>query len=178
MGIYGTTILAVKRKGVVVVGGDGQVTMGNTIIKKTGKKVRLLYGNKVIGGFAGSVADALMLFDIFEKRLEEASGNLRRACINFAKEWRSDKILRRLEALMIVASKDDIFLISGAGDIIEPDEDVVAIGSGGMYAFAAAKALIENTRMNAEDIVRKSLEITGDICIYTNKEITLQRLGK
>lgn len=177
MEIRGTTILAVKRGNEVVVGGDGQVTLGNTIIKQKGKKVRLLYGDKIIGGFAGSVADALMLFDIFEKKIEEANGNLRRACINFVKEWRSDKILRRLEAMMIVASKDNMFLISGSGEIIEPDEDVVAIGSGGMYAYAAAKALLEHTKMKAEEIVRAALNITGDICVFTNKEITIERLG-
>jgi len=175
-GIRGTTILAVKRGNDVVVGGDGQVTLGNTVVKQKAQKVRLLYGNEVIGGFAGAVADAFTLFDMFEKKLAETQGNLARACINFAKEWRSDKILRRLEAAMIVASKDSLFLISGSGEIIEPDEGVVAIGSGGMYAYAAAVALIKNTKLSVEKIVRSALEITADICIYTNKEITVEKL--
>ena len=174
---HATTIVAIKREGKVAVAGDGQVTFGqNTIMKKGAKKIRRLYKDKVVAGFAGSVADAFTLFDKFEGKLEEYHGNLQRAAVELAKEWRTDKILRRLEALLIVASKDDLLIISGGGEVIEPDDGIAAIGSGGPYALAAARALAKHTGMGAKDIARESLTIAADICIYTNENIMVEEL--
>ncbi len=176
---HGTTIVVVRRnENDICIGGDGQVTFGeSSIMKHTAKKVRRIYKNKVLSGFAGSVADSFTLTEKFENKLEEHGGNLKRAAVSLAQEWRKDKILRRLEALMLAADKDDILLISGNGEVIEPDDDVLAIGSGGNYAFAAAKALFHNTDLKAEEIVRKSLEIASSICIYTNSNISIESLG-
>ena len=174
---HATTICAVKRGDDVCIGGDGQVTMGeSTIMKGTAKKVRKIFKNTVVTGFAGSVADAFSLTEKFEKKLEEHSGNLKRAAVALAQLWRSDKGMRSLEALMIVANKEEIFVISGNGEVIQPDQDFVAIGSGGNYAYAAAKALYNNTDLSAEEIVRKSLEIASSICVYTNTNISIERL--
>ncbi len=166
-----TTILAVKRNGKTAIAGDGQVTLGSTVVKGKAKKVRKMYENKIIAGFAGAAADAFSLFDKFENKLEEFQGNLKRASVELAKDWRTDKILRRLEAMLIVADKSDLLIISGNGDILEPDEGIAAIGSGGNYAYAAAKALYENTELNADEIAVKGLKIAADICIYTNENI-------
>jgi len=174
--IRSTTILAVKKGEEVTIGGDGQVTFEKTILKHHARKVRRMYKDQVIAGFAGSAADALALFDKFEGKLEEAHGNLQKAAYELAKDWRTDRVLRRLEALLIVATKQYLLVLSGTGDIIEPDDGVVAIGSGGPYALAAARALLQNTELDAAEIVRKALEITAGICIYTNQEITLETL--
>ncbi|HHV71205.1 MAG TPA: ATP-dependent protease subunit HslV [Clostridia bacterium] len=172
-----TTIIAVKKNGKVAMAGDGQVTFaGNTIMKSNAKKVRRLYNNKVLAGFAGSVADAFTLFEKFEGKLEEYRGNLSRAAVELAKEWRLDKVLRRLEALLLVADLNNILVISGSGEVIEPDGQVIAIGSGGNYALAAAKALLDNTNLSAAEIAEKSLHIAADICVYTNHNITLEEL--
>ncbi len=176
MNMHGTTIVAVKRNGKVAVGGDGQVTLENTIMKQSAKKVRRIYQNKIVVGFAGSVADAQALTDKFETKLEETHGNLRRALIEFAKEWRTDRILRRLEALMIVADPQYLMVLSGNGEVIEPDEGVAAIGSGGGYALAAARALLKNTEMSARDIVEESLRVAASICIYTNDKLTIEEV--
>ena len=173
---HGTTILAVRRDGRVAVGGDGQVTLGDKVMKGNARKVRRLSNGQVLAGFAGGTADAFTLFDYFEGKLEKY-GNLTRAAIELAKDWRTDRMLRRLEALLCVADKDKSLLISGNGDVIEPEHDLVAIGSGGAYAQAAALALLENTALPAADIVRKALAIAGDICIYTNSQITIEELG-
>lgn len=174
---HATTIVAVKREGKVAVAGDGQVTFGqNTVMKKSAKKIRRLYKDKVVAGFAGSVADAFTLFEKFEGRLEEYHGNLQRAAVELAKEWRTDKILRRLEALLIVASKEDLLIISGGGEIIEPDDGVAAVGSGGPYALAAARALIRHTQMGAAEVVREALSIAADICVYTNDNIIVEEV--
>ncbi len=174
----GTTIVAVKRSnGDVCIGGDGQVTMGqSTIMKQTAKKVRKIYKNSVITGFAGSVADAFTLTEKFEKKLEEHSGNLKRAAVALAQNWRSDRAMRNLDALLLAADKECILLISGNGEVIEPDEDLVAIGSGGNYAYAAAHALFKHTDMNAEEIVREALSIAASICVYTNDHISVETL--
>ncbi len=171
-----TTIVAVKRNGETAIAGDGQVTFGDTVVKGSAKKVRRMYNNTIIAGFAGGAADAFSLFDRFEAKLEEHGGNLKRAAVELAKDWRNDKILRRLEAMLIVADKNELLILSGNGDVMEPDEGICAIGSGGNYAYAAAKALIRNTKMGAEKIAREALEIAGDICIYTNKNITLEKI--
>ncbi|OPX92072.1 MAG: ATP-dependent protease subunit ClpQ [Pelotomaculum sp. PtaB.Bin013] len=174
---HATTIVAIKKEGKVAVAGDGQVTFGqNTVMKKSAKKIRRLYKDKVVAGFAGSVADAFTLFEKFEGRLEEYHGNLQRAAVELAKEWRTDKILRRLEALLIVASKDDLLIISGGGEIIEPDDGVAAIGSGGPYALAAARALIRHTQMGAGEVAREALSIAADICVYTNDNIIVEEV--
>ncbi len=172
----GTTILFVKKDGKSVVIGDGQVSLGNTVIKHGARKVRRIFHKKVIVGFAGATADAFTLFTRLESKLEQFSGNLERSVIELAKDWRTDKYLRRLEAMMIVTDGESIYLLSGAGDIIEPDIPVIAIGSGGPYAYSAARALYENTDLNAEEIARKSMEIASDVCIYTNKNFTLEIL--
>ena len=172
---HGTTILAVRRNGAVAIGGDGQVTLGNTVMKGNARKVRPLGNGKVLGGFAGGTADAFTLFERFEGKLEKF-GNLTRAAIELAKDWRTDRMLRRLEALLIVADATHSLLISGTGDVIEPEKDLLAIGSGGAYAQAAAQALIENTELPARSIVEKALAIAGDICIYTNSEVTIEEL--
>ena len=175
---HATTICAVRRPtGDICIGGDGQVPMGETpIMKNNAKKVKKIYGDRVLTGFAGSVADAFSLTDKFEKKLEEHSGNLKRAAVDLAQIWRSDKGARSLEALMIVMDRDDLLVISGNGEVIVPDMDVVAIGSGGNFAYSAARALYDNTELDAESIVRKSLEIASSICVYTNDHISVEKL--
>jgi ATP-dependent HslUV protease, peptidase subunit HslV len=172
----GTTILAVRRNNEIAIAGDGQITMGNTIAKNEAKKIRKFYHNKVLTGFAGGAADALTLYERFENKLEEFQGNLKRASIELAKDWRADKVLRRLEALLIVADLQDMFTISGNGDIIEPDKPIAAIGSGGPYALSSAQALLGFTQLSASDIALESLKITASICIYTNDHITVESL--
>lgn len=173
---HGTTILTVRRAGKVVVGGDGQVTLGNTIMKGNATKVRKIYGDKVIVGFAGATADAFTLLDRFEAMLERHSGQLKRAAVELAKDWRTDRVLRKLEAMLIVADADNSLLVSGTGDVIEAYDDLIAIGSGGPYAQSAARALFDTTELSARDIVEKSLEIAGDICIYTNHSRTIEEI--
>src|SRR5210317_1819260 len=172
----GTTIVSVRRNGKVAMAGDGQVSMGNTIMKGNARKVRLLAGGKVIAGFAGGTADAFTLFELFETKLEQY-GNLTRAAIELAKDWRTDKRLRRLEALLCVADIDTSLIISGNGDVIEPEHDIMAIGSGGPYAQAAALALLQNTELDAREIVEKALLIAGDICVYTNQNVVIEELA-
>jgi ATP-dependent HslUV protease subunit HslV len=171
-----TTILAVRRDGRVAIAGDGQVTMENTIVKHTARKIRRMYQNRVLAGFAGSVADAQALADKFESKLEAAGGNLTRAAIDFAKEWRTDRILRRLEAIMIVADAEKLYLLSGDGNILEPDDGIAAIGSGGPYAQAAAKALMSNTQLSARQIVEEAMRIAAEICVYTNNRFVVDEL--
>jgi len=172
-----TTIVAVRRNGQCAVAGDGQVTFGqNTIMKHNAKKVRRLYGDKVVVGFAGSVADAFTLCERFEAKLEQYSGSLQRAAVELAQEWRSDKILRKLEAMMIAADKEELLVVSGSGEVISPDDDIAAIGSGGMYAMAAAKALKENTVLSAKEIAVKAITIAGQICVFTNDRITVEEV--
>ncbi|MEJ7554558.1 MAG: ATP-dependent protease subunit HslV [Aquificaceae bacterium] len=175
-GIRSTTILAVRRNHITVMGGDGQVTLGSSVIKHSARKIRKLYKDSVLVGFAGSAADGLALMERLEGKLEEFRGNLLRACVELAKDWRMDRSLRRLEALLLVADKERMLLLSGNGDVIEPDEPVLAIGSGGDYARASALALYRNTDMSAEDIVRESLKIAGEICIYTNQSFIIEKL--
>ena len=178
MEFHSTTIVAVKRGGKVALAGDGQVTFGNsTVMKSTAKKVRRLYHDKIIAGFAGSVADAFTLFEKFEEKLESTHGHLQRAAVALAKDWRTDKILRRLEALLLVADKNTILLLSGNGEVIEPDGDVAAIGSGGFYALAAARALISHTEMTAAEIAKESLSIAADICVFTNQNIIVEEIN-
>jgi ATP-dependent HslUV protease subunit HslV len=174
---HGTTILCVRRKGLVAMGGDGQVTLGTTVMKGNARKVRRLHEGKVIAGFAGGTADAFTLFERFEGKLQQF-GNLTRAAIELAKDWRSDRSLRRLEALLCVADSAHSFIISGNGDVIEPEHDLMAVGSGGSYAQAAALALLNNTALDARTIVEKSLNIAADICIYTNRHLTIETLGE
>ena len=173
---HSTTILAVRRNGAIALGGDGQVTLGNTVMKANARKVRQLADGKVIAGFAGGTADAFTLFELFEGKLTQY-GNLARAAIELAKDWRTDRRLRRLEALLCVADVQKSFIVSGNGDVIEPEDDLMAIGSGGPFAQAAARALLDNTALGASEIVRKSLEIAGSICIYTNQNIVIETLG-
>jgi ATP-dependent HslUV protease subunit HslV len=172
----GTTILSVRRGNSVVVGGDGQVTLGNTIMKGNARKVRRLAGGNVIAGFAGATADAFTLFERFEGMLEKHHGNLTRAAVEMAKDWRTDRVLRKLEALLAIADSKDSLIISGNGDVIQPEQDLIAIGSGGPFAQSAARALLENTDLSAREIVEKSLGIAGDICIYTNHNYTIEEL--
>ena len=172
----GTTILSVRRGNQVVIGGDGQVTMGNTVMKGNARKVRRLYKDQVLAGFAGGTADAFTLFERFEAKLERHSGHLMRSAVELAKDWRTDRALRRLEALLAVADKTVSLVITGNGDVIEPEEGIIAIGSGGPFAQAAASALYHNTKQSAESIVEKGLTIAGDICIYTNNNLTIERL--
>ena len=172
----GTTILSVRRGNTVVIGGDGQVTLGHTVMKSNARKVRRLYNEKVIAGFAGGTADAFTLFERFEGKLETHQGNLVRAAVELAKDWRTDRILRRLEALLAVADAKTSLIITGNGDVIEPEEGLMAIGSGGPYAKAAAQALIENTELDAKSIVEKALNIAASICIYTNRNLTIESL--
>ncbi|MBA2491024.1 MAG: ATP-dependent protease subunit HslV [Gammaproteobacteria bacterium] len=172
----GTTILSVRRDGKVALGGDGQVTLGQTVMKANARKVRRLYQDKVIAGFAGGTADAFTLFERFEGKLEKHSGQLTRAAVELAKDWRTDRMLRRLEALLAVADADASLIISGNGDVIEPEQSLIAIGSGGPYAQSAARALLENTELSAREIVEKALNIAGDICIYTNRNISIEEL--
>src|SRR5579872_7191378 len=174
--VRSTTVLCVRRDGHVVMAGDGQVTLGEGVIKHTAKKIRRLYQDKILAGFAGSTADAFSLFSRFEAKLEQYHGNLGRAAVELAKDWRTDKILRNLEALLIVADTNQIFLISGSGDVIEPDEGIAAIGSGGSYALAAARALMNNTELPARTIAEEAMKIAGQICIYTNDRITYEEL--
>ena len=174
--IRATTILAVRREGRVALGGDGQVTFGDTIMKASAQKVRKLRDGKVLAGFAGSVADAFTLFEKFEEKLERFPGNLSRAAVELAKEWRSDRYLRRLEAMLAVADQQNLYLLSGTGDVIQPDDEIVAIGSGSGYALAAARALKTHTELSAAEIVRRGLEIAGEICIYSNQNITVLEL--
>lgn len=173
---HGTTIVSVRRNGMVVIGGDGQVTVGHTIMKSNARKVRRLYNNKVIAGFAGGTADAFTLFERFEAKLETHQGNLVRAAVELAKDWRTDRILRRLEALLAVADKQTSLIITGNGDVIEPEKSLMAIGSGGPYAKSAAQALLENTPLDARTIVEKSLTVAASICIYTNSTFTIETL--
>ncbi|MFO1368647.1 MAG: ATP-dependent protease subunit HslV [Marinagarivorans sp.] len=172
----GTTILSVRRNGRVVIGGDGQVSLGNTIMKGNARKVRRLYKNQVIAGFAGGTADAFTLFERFEAKLESHGGQLVRAAVELAKDWRTDRALRRLEALLAVANAEASLIITGNGDVIQPEQDLIAIGSGGSFALSAARALYNNTDMAARDIVEKSLSIAGDICVYTNHNFTIEEL--
>lgn len=171
-----TTILAVRRNGKVAMAGDGQVTMGETVMKGNTKKVRKIFNGKIITGFAGSTADAFTLLELFEKKVGECSGDITRSAVELAKEWRTDKMLKNLQALLLVADKNTILLISGNGDVIEPEEDAIAIGSGGNYAYASALALLRNTDLSAKDIVEKSLDIASKICIYTNDNFTVEEL--
>jgi ATP-dependent HslUV protease subunit HslV len=174
--MHGTTIIVLRRNGKTVMAGDGQITLGDTVMKGTAKKVRKLGDGKVIAGFAGSVADALTLFEKFEEKFKEGNSSLRRAAVNLAKEWRTNKILRNLQALLLVADSQSILLVSGNGEVIEPDEEVLAIGSGGSYALAAARALLRNTDMEAESIALQAMTITSEICIYTNSKFTIETL--
>ena len=173
-GWHGTTIVAVRKGSRVVVAGDGQVSVGNTVMKHNAKKVRPLAGGKVIGGFAGATADAFTLFERLEAKLEQYPDQLMRAAVELAKDWRTDRYLRRLEAMMIVADKKDTLVLTGTGDVLTPDHDVIAIGSGGNYAYSAALALSENTEMDAEQIARKAMKIAAEVCIYTNENVTLE----
>ncbi|MGB3622085.1 ATP-dependent protease subunit HslV [Ketobacter sp. MCCC 1A13808] len=172
----GTTILSARRNGKVVIGGDGQVSMGNTVMKGNARKVRRLYNNNVLAGFAGGTADAFTLFERFEAKLEKHQGNLTRAAVELAKDWRTERALRRLEALLAVADKDASLIITGNGDVIQPENDLIAIGSGGPFAQSAARALLENTELSAREIVEKGLNIAADICIYTNHNQTIEEL--
>lgn len=172
----GTTILSVRRKDAVVIGGDGQVSLGNTVMKGNARKVRRLYKDQVIAGFAGGTADAFTLFEKFEAKLEKHQGHLTRAAVELAKDWRTDKYLRKLEAMILVADKEQSYIITGNGDVVEPEEGVMAIGSGGSFAESAARALVENTDMSARSIVEKSLKIAADICIYTNNNLTVEEI--
>lgn len=174
---HGTTIVSVRRNNQVVIGGDGQVSMGNTIMKGNARKVRRLYKDQVIAGFAGGTADAFTLFELFEAKLEKHQGQLTRAAVELAKDWRTDRILRRLEALLAVADRTSSLIISGNGDVIEPEQDLIAIGSGGPYAQAAARALLENTELDARNIVEKSLMIAANICVFTNSNLTIEELS-
>ena len=175
--MHGTTILSVRHKDKVVIAGDGQVSLGQTVVKRSARKVRRLYQGKVLAGFAGGTADAFTLFERFEAKLEKY-GNLTRAAIELAKDWRSDRYLRRLEALLLVGDPEKLFVISGNGDVIEPEYDVAAIGSGGQFALAAARALVENSTLDARSIVERSLNIAADICIYTNRNVAIEELKR
>ena len=174
--IHSTTILAVRRDGRVAMGGDGQVTVGDTVLKANATKVRALKGGKILAGFAGAAADAFTLFEKFEEKLERYPGNLPHAAVELAKDWRSDRVLRRLEPLLTVADKESGYVISGSGELIEPDDGVLAIGSGGSYALAAARALLQSSKLSPKEIVQKSLEIAAEICVYTNTHITILEL--
>ncbi len=174
--MHGTTIIAVRKNGKTSIAGDGQVTVGSTVMKHNAKKVRKMYNDRILAGFAGATADAFTLFEKFEAKLEQYHGNLTRAAVELAKDWRTDRVLRRLEALMIVADNERSFIISGNGDVIEPENGISAIGSGGPYALAAARALTDHTSLDARSIVTEAMKIAGDICIYTNKEISIEEL--
>ncbi len=174
---HGTTILCVRKDGKVAIAGDGQVTLGQTVLKHNAKKIRKMYNNNIIAGFSGATADALTLFEKFETKLETHRGNITRAAVELAKDWRTDKILRRLEALLIVADKEHSFILSGNGDVLEPEDGISAIGSGGPYAQAAAKALIEHTQLEPRKIVEEAMKITSKICIYTNESIIVEELN-
>ncbi len=174
---HGTTIVSVRRGHVVALGGDGQVTLGNVVVKSTARKVRKLYKDQVLAGFAGATADAFTLFERFEAKLEKHQGNLVRAAIELTKDWRTDRVLRRLEAMLAVADAEASLIITGNGDVLEPEHGIIAIGSGGAYAQAAARALLGHTELPPSDIVKKSLEIAGELCIYTNQHHTIETLG-
>ena len=174
---HATTILCVRKNGKVAIGGDGQVTLGNTVLKHNAKKIRRMYGDNVVAGFAGATADAFTLFEKFEGKLEAYRGNLTRAAVELAKDWRTDKMLRRLEALLVIADREHTFIISGTGDVIEPEDGIAAIGSGGAFAQAAARALFDNTELNAEEIITKAMKIASTICIYTNDNLTIEELA-
>lgn len=174
--MHSTTILAIKDGPLIAIGGDGQVTTGSIVMKAQAKKVRRLYHGKVIAGFAGSTADAFTLFEKFEGKLEQYNGQILRAAVELAKDWRTDRILRRLEAMMIVGNNEGLFVLSGSGDVIEPDDEIAGIGSGGAYAVAAARALRSNTKLSCREIVEFSLKIASDLCIYTNKNLTIEEL--
>ncbi|KGQ70118.1 HslU--HslV peptidase proteolytic subunit [Chelonobacter oris] len=171
-----TTIVSVRRNGQVVVGGDGQVSLGNTVMKGNARKVRRLYHNKVLAGFAGGTADAFTLFELFERKLEMHQGHLLKSAVELAKEWRTDRALRRLEAMLIVADETESLIITGNGDVVQPEDNILAIGSGGNYAMSAARALLQNTDLSAREIVEKSLKIAGDICVFTNLNQTIEQL--
>jgi len=173
---HGTTILSVRRGNKVVIGGDGQVSLGDTVMKGNARKVRRLYDDKVLAGFAGATADAFTLFEYFEGKLEKHSGQLVRAAVELAKDWRTDRTLRRLEALLAVADAESSLIISGIGDVIEPEQGIISIGSGGNYALSAARALLNNSELDAREITEKSLNIAGDICVYTNHNLTIEEL--
>lgn len=175
--MYGTTILAVKKQNEIVIGGDGQVSLGSCVMKSTAKKVRKIYKDQIVAGFAGATADAFTLFERLEKKLEQYSGDLLRSSVELAKDWRMDKYLRHLEAMLIVADKEKILMISGNGDIIEPENGIAAIGSGGFFALSAARALIDLDGFSAEDIVKKAMYIAGEICVYTNHNLTIERIS-
>ena len=174
---HGTTILSVRRGKRVALGGDGQVTLGNVVVKASARKVRRLYQDRILAGFAGGTADAFTLFERFEAKLEKHQGNLTRSAVELAKDWRTDRILRRLEAMLAVADLEASLIITGNGDVLEPEHGLIAIGSGGPYAQAAAKALLDNTELGAEEIVKRALTIAGDLCIYTNQQHTIETLG-
>jgi ATP-dependent HslUV protease subunit HslV len=174
--MHGTTIIAVRRDGRLCMGGDGQVTLGNTIMKAKARKIRKVADGGVLVGFAGATADAFTLFERFEGKVKEHRGDLRRSAVELAKDWRTDRVLRRLEAMLLVADRKDLLLISGTGDVVDPEEPVLAIGSGGSFAYAAARALLESTTLSARQIVERSLSIAADICIYTNREIVVEEL--
>ena len=173
---HGTTIVSARRDGKVALGGDGQVTLGNVVVKASARKVRRLYHERILAGFAGGTADAFTLFERFETKLDKHQGNLLRSAVELAKDWRTDRVLRRLEAMLAVADRETSLIITGMGDVIEPESGLVAIGSGGPYAQAAARALLENTQLDAENIVRKALSIAADLCIYTNQQIVVETL--
>jgi ATP-dependent HslUV protease subunit HslV len=175
--VKSTTVLAIRRDGEVVMVGDGQVTLGDTVLKASARKVRRLFNDRVVAGFAGSTADAFALFERFEKKLKDYSGNLMRAAVELGKEWRTDKVLRQLQAMLLVADREKLLLISGTGDIVEPEEGIAAIGSGGPYALAAARALVRHTELDAEAVGRAAMEIAAQLCIYTNDTFTIERLG-
>src|SRR5580658_9886175 len=175
--IRSTTVICVRRDGKVVMAGDGQVTLGHEVLKSTARKLRRIYNDKILAGFAGSTADAFALFARFESKLEQFNGNLSRAAVELAKEWRTDRMLRHLEALLLVADGTNTYIVSGTGDVIDPDDAIAAIGSGGIYAKSAAVALIENTKLSARDIVEKSMAIAGKTCIYTNDNVVYEELG-
>jgi ATP-dependent HslUV protease, peptidase subunit HslV len=172
----GTTILAVRHGGKVVVAGDGQVSLGQTVMKHNARKVRKLHHDRVIAGFAGATADAFTLFEKFEAKLEQFNGNLKRAAVELAKDWRTDRILRRLEALLVVADVTDLLVISGSGDVVEPDDDLIAIGSGGNYALAAARVLVKHTNLDAKTIAEEAMRVAAGICVYTNDQLTFEEL--
>ena len=175
--LHGTTILAVRRDGLTALGGDGQVTNGSTVLKGSAVKIRRMKEGNVLAGFAGSVADALTLFDRFESRLTEFN-NMRRAAVELAKDWRTDRYLRRLEAMLIVADRDNLLLLSGSGEVIEPDDDCLAVGSGGNFALASARTLLRHTKMDAKQIVKEGLKVAAELCVYTNDSISVETLGK
>jgi ATP-dependent HslUV protease subunit HslV len=173
---HGTTILAIRHGGKVVVAGDGQVSLGQTVMKHSARKVRKLYHDRVIAGFAGATADAFTLFEKFEAKLEQFNGNLKRAAVELAKDWRTDRILRRLEALLVIADTSDLLVVSGSGDVVEPDDGLIAIGSGGNYALAAARVLVKHTQLDARTIAEEAMRVAADICVYTNDQLTFEEL--